>query len=518
MAYDVVIFTDAIGGFLHLKPMGAYRIASELRAHGYTTKVVDLSYQIFKDRALSMRLLNKLIGDNTLFVGFSTTHMYKADVLKEDFKNDGRFSIEQGQKQYAYPLEEKSFDKLLGYYKNRFPQLRVVLGGVYATDSLLAPKTVDYMIDGYADVMVVELANHLRKGTPLKWRPSAVPHAKLIDYDKLGQSFDFAHSVTRYEEWDHIAPGETMCLETSRGCMFKCQFCDYPLLGRKKTDPTYVKYVDTLAAELRDNWERFGVKTYVIVDSTFNESTDKLLAVWEAIKQSGVDVKFKAFIRIDLLWKFPEQVEILRDMGLISAFFGIESLNAESLKSINKNYTLEKLQEFIPVLNAAWAGRVTTMASFIIGLPHETPETFNKWWGWLEQNPDCFDSLILHTLEIRNKNSWKSMFGTGPEQFGYELIDQLPGDVRIKLTWQNEHWTNLECENLTQSKRQWLHFNRRMTISNWLIVAFMSLGYTFEEMYRKPTLDWDWLELNRRLDAFKQDYIRRLCEYEGVEL
>jgi hypothetical protein len=158
------------------------------------------------------------------------------------------------------------------------------------------------------------------------------------------------------------------------------------------------------------------------------------------------------------------------------------------------------------------------MASFIIGLPHETPETFNKWWGWLEQNPDCFDSLILHTLEIRNKNSWKSMFGTGPEQFGYELIDQLPGDVRIKLTWQNEHWTNLECENLTQSKRQWLHFNRRMTISNWLIVAFMSLGYTFEEMYRKPTLDWDWLELNRRLDAFKQDYIRRLCEYEGVEL
>ena len=44
MTYDVIMFTDVAAQYGHIKPLGAYRLASELRAHGYSVKVIDYSW------------------------------------------------------------------------------------------------------------------------------------------------------------------------------------------------------------------------------------------------------------------------------------------------------------------------------------------------------------------------------------------------------------------------------------------------------------------------------------------
>ena len=509
MAYDVVIFTDSNGATVgHMKSLGAYRVASELRSNGYTTKVVDLFYQIFKDKKLTVKLLSKLIGPNTLFVGFSTTHMLSREVLIN------------GDLRRTYPVDKDFFVRLWTTYKNRYPNLKIVVGGAHATENFIADHLVDYAVSGYSDKMVLDLASHLRNGTPIKFNINLNnPNSKVLEYDKLGQSFDFANSYTRFEECDHLQPGETICLETSRGCMFKCQFCDYPLLGRKKTDPTYIRDVNILANEFRDNWEKFKINRYFNVDSTFNETTDKLLQIHESIKKSGVDVKFHAFLRIDLLYKNPEQVRILKDMGLEAAFFGIESLNPESLKAISKPYSIKKLEEFLPYLHSEWHGHVLTTGSYIVGLPGETPDTFRGWWDWVVNYKYGLDKVRLSGLEIRDRQSWRSMFGDNAEKYGYVLHQHHNGDAKVTKMWSNEHWDNLECERLVAEIQHELRTSgKRDSIGAWQIMALQSVGYTFEELYLAPLGTWDFAETNHRVKEWKQNYINLLCQYEGIEI
>ena len=69
----------------------------------------------------------------------------------------------------------------------------------------------------------------------------------------------------------------------------------------------------------------------------------KLQQIYQAIKTSGVDLRFSAFVRLDLLERFPEQIPLLKKMGLRSVFFGLESLNDESLKVIGKGIKSEKI-------------------------------------------------------------------------------------------------------------------------------------------------------------------------------
>ncbi len=41
MNYDVILFTDLSDSFIPYRVGGAYAIASHLRQHGYTVKVID---------------------------------------------------------------------------------------------------------------------------------------------------------------------------------------------------------------------------------------------------------------------------------------------------------------------------------------------------------------------------------------------------------------------------------------------------------------------------------------------
>ena len=84
MKYNVLLFTDQIARFWHIKALGAYRVANELRNHGYTVKVIDYAGLWVADSSLLLKILNNLIGPNTLFVGFSTTFFGIPEWLKKD--------------------------------------------------------------------------------------------------------------------------------------------------------------------------------------------------------------------------------------------------------------------------------------------------------------------------------------------------------------------------------------------------------------------------------------------------
>ena len=74
MNYDAILFTDLSDYFIPTKVEGAYAIASHLRKHDYSVKDIDNFVWILENNVQELfSYLDNHLGDNTRFIGFSTT-------------------------------------------------------------------------------------------------------------------------------------------------------------------------------------------------------------------------------------------------------------------------------------------------------------------------------------------------------------------------------------------------------------------------------------------------------------
>ena len=514
MSYDVVLFTDSLVGVWRPRSLGAYRIASELRKHGYSVKVIDWTGHIFSNYKLALRIFRKVIGSNTFLVGFSGSHFHATKPTTLRFKRYDNYQSDLGHRPHPYPGEEYQFDMMVDQMRKLNPTLKIVYGGSWATVDMKFSSKIDYIIPGYADNSIIELVNHLLHGANLKFMPGHHPKQKIINHDALGLNFNFSESWTKFEPEDHIRHGEVMSLETSRGCMFKCSFCTFVLLGRKTTDPKYHKEIDVLSKELKYNWENFGIHRYYIMDDTFNESTGKLKAIHEAVKKSGVpDFQFFAYMRIDLLKKWPEQIPLLKEMGLQSVYFGIESFNDATLKDIGKPMKSAEVKEFLKELKEAWGDSILLYGSFIFGLPYETPETATEWAKWLFTDENVLDSASIAALEL--DPLIPTVIGDNPEARGYKLKKEQSLDGPY-WTWENQYWTKDQATVLSRKFNEGLNLSRKNKQFSWEILGLQDLGYDFEFIKSTACIDYNRLEIRARLEKQRDDYIDTLCKYEGI--
>ena len=515
MTYDVILFTDSFPGLWRVRSLGAYRLATELRKHGYSVKVVDWCCKIFKDYRTARSILKSLVGPNTLFVGYSSTHFYKTRVGTESFNHESDYYFDEGNSPHTYPASDKIFSMLSKETKKFNPSTKIVYGGAYADgykENKLLP-CIDYIIKGFSDSTIVELANHLRHGDSLKFLPGSYPGQKVIAHDELGLSFNFPNSYTEYLPEDHIRQGEVLYLETSRGCMFKCSFCNFKLIGRKSTDPKYHKEISVLADELKRNWETYQVNRYIIVDDTFNESTQKLLDIQSAIQMSGVpDLKFFAYLRLDLVKKNPEQIQLLKDMGIQAAYFGIESLNDLTLKTVRKPMKGKDVKKFLEELRLAWPD-VGMHGSILFGLPHETVATITDWMKWITALECPLDSVMVMNLNI---GAYDSVFGLDPAKHGYEVI-KLPGDIN-RFFWKTEHLDSGIIAEMRLKYHNDMLYSRRSRTNAYELLGAQNQGWKFEELFLQPYLDQNRLEKSNRIIKQYNEYIKELCKYEGITL
>ena len=218
-------------------------------------------------------------------------------------------------------------------------------------------------------------------------------------------------------------------IEISRGCIFRCRFCAFPLLGKKKND--YIRHVDNLADELRRNYELFGVNNYWFNDDTFNDNVVKLEYVAEAIAKSGVKITYTAFLRADLIERFPETIPMLADTGLVAATFGLESLHTEAKKAIGKG--LDNERQFEAIRQLKKYKPIYTYTGMICGLPGEPiSSVYKSQQILLDQNFEVFDNWDWWPLLIRKGSvSRLSEFEKEYEKWGYS--EMLPTEFRVPV-------------------------------------------------------------------------------------
>jgi len=468
---DVVLFSDVsqqsaiIAGMKYTefpgKSSGPHRLKTEIRNAGFTCQVIDLFFYFTEEELI--HLCEKIISKKTLVVGFSTTFW-----LRNNFLNNERF---------------KKF-KIVYDHVRKLNGPKIVFGGPSSIEfSRMFPANKTF--SGYAEQ---DFINYL---------------FKLIGKEENHQ-FDFNHSQIVYQKNDFMNYEESPVIEISRGCIFKCKFCAFPLNGKSKFD--YVKDKEVLKEELIRNYETHGMTIYTFSDDTFNDSTYKLEYLHDIFMSLPFKIKFTSYIRLDLLNAHREQISLLRNMGLFGAFFGVETLNYEAAKTIGKGMSPEKIKDFLYELKSEhWKDDVNISIGLITGLPYETKKSFQETMDWILNKEYCLiNKITVLPLGVTNplydKNPFKSQFQLDAKKYGFYWTDKgshaWNNSIHEIKSWDEAAMMATQLLNAIESVNK--HTRENFSLPRIANVArFANDPKTFDEIFYMPVKDFiTWLNKN----------------------
>jgi radical SAM superfamily enzyme YgiQ (UPF0313 family) len=159
-------------------------------------------------------------------------------------------------------------------------------------------------------------------------------------------------------------------METSRGCVFGCTYCNKNIFGRTFRMKSAKRVVDEMEHMLV-----VGFKEIHIMDDGFTTDLSRAKQICDLIMERGLKFPWNLHngIRVDRVDK--EFLEKAHAAGCYCITFGVESGNQALLDNVHKGITLEKIRQ---VFKWTKETGVETMAFFMIGLPGETEATMQK--------------------------------------------------------------------------------------------------------------------------------------------
>ena len=409
------------------RALGAYRIATALRQAGYAVDVIDFSCVWSPIEILEY--IDK--GPAPTWIGFSTT--FSAP------KAGGRQATETLDINDNLTRWGKADRFFFNEVKKRAP---VVIGGARST-RLKFFYDADYFLAGYGDTAVIELTKYIAGSstslnyveeeiTPLSTFFSTSYKIRSINCQEAYPVDTVDNIVTEFLPEDFIQQGEVLPIEISRGCIFKCSFCAFPLNGKAKND--YIRPEDQLIADITEYQTKYNSYNYLLMDDTFNDTVEKMEMMVRVQKAVPKPFNFWAYGRLDLLASRKDMIDLIGPSGWKYFSFGVETFNKSAGAKVGKGGNMDKQKEALATIKekypASWF-----LLEMIVGLPGDTEATVLESLNWLIERPDLWDELNFKGLGINNPKyyTWTSEISKAPDKFGITLKN--PNTTNAQWGW-----------------------------------------------------------------------------------
>ncbi len=185
--------------------------------------------------------------------------------------------------------------------------------------------------------------------------------------------------------------------DTGRGCPFECSFCTIiNVQGRKSR----YRSPEAIVASVKELCERKGSASFFFTDDNFarNPLWKKVLAGLIELRRAGHEIDF--MIEADLAChKMKDFLPMLAEAGCSQIFMGVESMNPKNLEDANK--WQNRIEDFERLWKACHDLGIMVHAGYIIGFPHDTPES------------------VAQDVE--------TLFNLGADQASFFILTPLPG-------------------------------------------------------------------------------------------
>lgn len=179
--------------------------------------------------------------------------------------------------------------------------------------------------------------------------------------------------------------------ESSRGCPFNCSYC------MSSIDKTVRYYsLDRVKEDLKI-FLNSPIKLLKFVDRTFNLKKERYMEIWEFLLKNyreGITFHFEINANIfdDETLDFLETVP----RGYFQFEIGVQTINPDTMKSINRDNLLDKLAYNVKRINK----NIHLHLDLIAGLPYETYEIFKNSFEYVhELKPEMIQLGFLKLLK-----------------------------------------------------------------------------------------------------------------------
>lgn len=217
---------------------------------------------------------------------------------------------------------------------------------------------VDYIVKGEGEIIFSQLIHKIENNLPLSdcegliWRNKKNdvvenPPSPLLDrLDELPFPYRMKKKISNVVHFN---------LETSRGCLANCSFCNSKYSRLQSGKIWRGKSIDRVINEIEDSVKK-GVKRFNIVDLSFEDpglrGKKRMLEFVEAITKKKLQINYTVHFRAEFVRE--DNLSIIHkmiDSGMSKVSLGIEAGNSNSLKVYNKIASVEDNRNAIKIIN-----------------------------------------------------------------------------------------------------------------------------------------------------------------------
>lgn len=465
-----IIFWSGIWNYRYpefIRPIASYELSHWLRLNSFKAQVIEFVQHLTTEQLVELTEL--AISKKTFAIAVSTTF----------WPLDGTIIGNT-------PVVPANVENAIKILREKYPHIEFIAGGHRTT-------RYKHLFDRIFDVVETDGENQILKYCNEKRYKMQFP-SKIFNIVELQHKFI---------EQDIIMPHESLPMEMGRGCIFKCKFCAYLNIGKKKH--TYQRKFDYVLEEFAYNKDMFDTKNYMLLDDTVNEDIEKMNFLASVPKKIGSNFSWNGFLRADLIWAH-ENHDVLIESGLKNVFFGVESLHPMASKVIGKSWMGTHAKDWLPHLyNNLWNKKVSIEGTFIIGLPHETENDILRTVDWINQVD--IGTFYFGALNLRNtfeEGAPTSEFTR--EYYKYNYIIDENGD------WYNTD-TNISKQRaliLVKEMNKLLH--DKWKITGWRTNSYYNIGMELDDIHRTSVKDGNNI-LVKAKNVFIDTYIRAYKKY-----
>lgn len=196
---------------------------------------------------------------------------------------------------------------------------------------------------------------------------------------------------------------------TTRGCPFKCNYCQTPnMFG----DKLRFRSPKLIADEIENLIDNHGLKSIVFWDDTFTANKKHTIELCRAIK--GFDINWMCNTRVECV--SPELLAEMKEAGCKIIFYGVESSHETTLKDFNRKMSLEDIKK---AFNWTHEAGIETVGTLMIGAPNDTLMR-------IEQNIDFLKTIT--------KKVYISIYNVTPGANDFEKA-QKEGVIPKEIDW-----------------------------------------------------------------------------------